>query len=529
MVPPAPDRAKDFSLVKRDGWYHVFYIRRDTSVPSDSTERDLGHAISRDFYQWTQLPPVLQVRPEHWDNEKVWAPDIHEVDGVYYMIYTGVTNEPGVWAFHQRIGLATSTDLMTWNRLDEPVFSCSQVRWTHCDPLDFTGGDFRDASVIRDPQGSGWIMYYTARPASDPSTFVAGTALSDGDLTQWVSGEPLWVTHASEIGSFKVESPHVFARDSLYYLAWTGGPDQPLRLATSLDPVGPLGSWNYRGSIGAMLGANTAEWFASEYFRDGTHEYFGFVNYDRVDIREIVWQPDWQFMLHQPALFHVQSLTWSRAEASPGEMVQLTIEAVNTIGQSIQLEGFAIGADGEWIPVPIEELGFPTAIPMSGPTTVVDWVARGWADPDNPEAPVDIVVRLKDLTAQSPPIRVNAASPWNEWWNPGMGDGGRRVPREMVAYSRGRSPVEFRPLARSPVGRTALLVNLREPGPARVDLFDLNGRRVRALADRDLPAGATVIPWDGRDDSGALARRGVYFARLTAGGRDQTVRLLYAP
>ena len=58
------------------------------------------------------------MRPGHWDNAKVWAPDIKEVDGVYYMFYTGVTNQPGAYAAYQRIGLATSTDLMTWNRLD---------------------------------------------------------------------------------------------------------------------------------------------------------------------------------------------------------------------------------------------------------------------------------------------------------------------------------------------------------------------------------------------------------------------------
>src|SRR5262245_25411950 len=37
MIPISPYRAKDFSIVKRDGWYHCFYILRDVSVPYDST------------------------------------------------------------------------------------------------------------------------------------------------------------------------------------------------------------------------------------------------------------------------------------------------------------------------------------------------------------------------------------------------------------------------------------------------------------------------------------------------------------
>jgi flagellar hook assembly protein FlgD len=62
-----------------------------------------------------------------------------------------------------------------------------------------------------------------------------------------------------------------------------------------------------------------------------------------------------------------------------------------------------------------------------------------------------------------------------------------------------------------------------------VDLFDLSGRRVRNLADRVLPAGATVLPWDGRDDAGKAMPRGVYFARLTGSGLSATARILLAP
>src|SRR5262245_58182341 len=39
MVPASPYRAKDFTIVKRDGWFHCFYILKDVTVPYDSTER----------------------------------------------------------------------------------------------------------------------------------------------------------------------------------------------------------------------------------------------------------------------------------------------------------------------------------------------------------------------------------------------------------------------------------------------------------------------------------------------------------
>jgi hypothetical protein len=528
MVPPSPFKAKDFTIVKRDGWFHCFYIRRDLSVPYDSTERDFGHAISRDLYLWNQLPPVMAVRPDAWDNAKVWAPDIREIDGVYYMFYTGVTTQPGVYAFHQRIGLATSTDLMTWNRMDEPVMSCSQVRWTLCDPLQYTGGEFRDAFVMADPAGPGWLMYYTARPASVPGTYIAGMATSTGDLTQWVNGEPLWITHDSWSGSSVVESPHVFEHDGLYYLVFTGNGSQPLRLATGADPAGDVASWTLRGTLGAMLALDTAEWFASEYFVDGSHEYFCFINYDRADFREIVWGPDWRFSLRQPDLFHVQRLTWGAPEVVVGQAVRLRIEAVNTLGKYVKLEAFEVDADGSEEPVPLAELGIPDSLKMTGPITDYWWTAHAWPDSQETDRNAEIVLRMSDGTASTVPIRV-APDPWQplEWR--GLGDGTPRVPREFSEPLTAAAKVGFRALARSPLGGSALLVDLPAPTPVRVELFDLSGRRVRTLADHALPAGATVLTWDGREAGGAAVRPGVYFARLATPGWQRTVRVLVAP
>ncbi len=525
MVPPSPYRAKDFTLVKRDGWYHCFYIRRNSAVPYDSTERDFGHAISRDLYLWTQLPPVLPVRPDHWDNAKVWAPDIREVDGVYYMFYTGVTVDPGSYAFYQRIGLATSTDLLTWNRLDEPILSCAEVRWTFCDPLAYTGGEFRDAFVMPDPGGPGWLMYYTARPAAAAGTFIAGMAASSGDLTQWENREPLWITHDSYSGSAVVESPHVFHHDGLYYLVFTGNGQQPLRIATGPDPAGAPGTWTYHGTLSSVLGVNTAEWFASEYFVDGIYEYFAFVNFDRVDTRRIVWGPGWQFSLVQPDLFHVQRLTWSRSQVARGETVRLRIEAVNTLGRSVRLEAVEVDADGSEEPIPLAQIGLPDSIAMTGPTTDYWWTARDWPDPEEGDLNAEIVVRLTDRTAIAAPIAV-APDPWRMLEPRGPGDGTPRVPREFEEFGAADAAPAFRVLRRSPLGPHALLVDLERPADGRVEIFDLAGRRVRTLADGALPAGATVLAWDGRTAVGAKAGPGVYFARLTTPTFVRTVRVL---
>jgi hypothetical protein len=68
-------------------------------------------------------------------------------------------------------------------------------------------------------------------------------------------------------------------------------------------------------------------------------------------------------------------------------------------------------------------------------------------------------------------------------------------------------PNPFNPLVR-------LAMEVRDAGPASLDLFDLRGRLVVQLFDGILPEGRSELDWDGRDALGRPAPSGVYFARL---------------
>ena len=50
-------------------------------------------------------------------------------------------------------------------------------------------------------------------------------------------------------------------------------------------------------------------------------------------------------------------------------------------------------------------------------------------------------------------------------------------------------------------------------GRIQVAIYDVSGRRVRHLADRVFAAGEHTLVWDGTDDRGGKAARGVYFVR----------------
>jgi hypothetical protein len=61
-----------------------------------------------------------------------------------------------------------------------------------------------------------------------------------------------------------------------------------------------------------------------------------------------------------------------------------------------------------------------------------------------------------------------------------------------------------------------LSFTLARAGEARLEVFDLAGRRVRVLASGSVTAGPHEARWDLRDDAGHTVPAGVYLARLTA-------------
>jgi hypothetical protein len=65
----------------------------------------------------------------------------------------------------------------------------------------------------------------------------------------------------------------------------------------------------------------------------------------------------------------------------------------------------------------------------------------------------------------------------------------------------------------------------KRPGPVRLQIFDLTGRLVAALADASMPAGYHSVRWDGRSVSGGKVASGIYYFRLEADGEAVVQRL----
>ena len=66
-------------------------------------------------------------------------------------------------------------------------------------------------------------------------------------------------------------------------------------------------------------------------------------------------------------------------------------------------------------------------------------------------------------------------------------------------------------------GGTQIRFDLPAAGHVQLEVFDVQGRRVKTLASGTMPAGRHTAAWDGRDDSGRRLATGVYFVKLDAG------------
>jgi len=87
--------------------------------------------------------------------------------------------------------------------------------------------------------------------------------------------------------------------------------------------------------------------------------------------------------------------------------------------------------------------------------------------------------------------------------------------------------ISFAPPAPNPArGLATLRYGLPRDAAVRLEVYDVNGRRVRTLTDGASAAGDHALTWDLRDDAGHPVEAGLYLARFEAEGHVFTRRLV---
>ena len=186
----------DFWLVDDGQKYHLFFLYASRALHDPDLRHyraSVGHAVSDDLVSWERVIDAL-VRSDApaFDDLATWTGSvIRHPDGTWFMFYTGATLTPG--GNVQRIGFATSEDLLTWRKNpDNPVLQADPRWYEKLADRMWPDEAFRDPWVLPDPDGNGWHTLFTARanhgPADDRG--VIGHAWSP-DLRCWELRPPL--------------------------------------------------------------------------------------------------------------------------------------------------------------------------------------------------------------------------------------------------------------------------------------------------------------------------------------------------
>ena len=73
---------------------------------------------------------------------------------------------------------------------------------------------------------------------------------------------------------------------------------------------------------------------------------------------------------------------------------------------------------------------------------------------------------------------------------------------------------------------TTIRFDLSLAPPVELAVFSADGKRVRTLVQRHMPAGSHEVVWRGRDDRGRSLPSGIYICRLQTGSDSEMRRMI---
>lgn len=173
---------------------HLFHLQAPRSLGDPELRHrnaTVGHAVSRDLRTWTEMPTALPAGPPGaFDDLATWTGSVLRHGDRWHMLYSGISSaEDGAV---QRIGRATSADLVTWER--HGAILEADPRWYETLGAGAAEEHWRDPWAFRDPATGRFHVLVCARAATGPADGrgVIGHAWSD-DLEAWEVGPPLSV------------------------------------------------------------------------------------------------------------------------------------------------------------------------------------------------------------------------------------------------------------------------------------------------------------------------------------------------
>jgi beta-fructofuranosidase len=212
----------DFWTVADGREHHVFYLQAPRALGDPELRHGhatVGHAVSEDLRDWRVLADALGPgSPGSWDDRAVWTGSVMRADEGWAMLYTGTSH--GEHGAVQRIGLATSDDLVTWSKHPaNPVLEADDRWYERLGESAWPEETWRDPWLMRDATTGRFQALITARAATGGPADGAGVvaAAHSRDLVHWTVGPPItepgWYGH--------LEVPQVSRIGTRWYLTFS--------------------------------------------------------------------------------------------------------------------------------------------------------------------------------------------------------------------------------------------------------------------------------------------------------------------
>lgn len=227
--------AADPDVIYHDGYYYLY--------PTTNIMRTAAYGVyrSKDLATWELLErPAYMPARDNWSVNGLWAPDIVEIAGKFYLFYTGAYINDNS---KRTIGVAVS---------DHPAGPFVEYKDKDGNNLKYDFGyNIIDAEVLVD---EGRVYFYFTRewPTNEvrPNYWESSIDVVElsADLRE-VLTEPTILINPTQIWETKprvsvVEAPHVLKHNGKYYLTYSGNgytdTGYAVGLAISDSPTGPF-------------------------------------------------------------------------------------------------------------------------------------------------------------------------------------------------------------------------------------------------------------------------------------------------
>ena len=211
----------DFWFARDGADYHLFYLKAPRALGDPELRHwnvCIGHSVSQDLIDWHTLPDAIQPAAQDsdaWDNYTTWTGCVVQHEDLWYLFYTGTCRaEKGLI---QRIGLATSPDLIRWEKHPANPLIEADPRWyEQLDRQLWHDQAWRDPWVFQHEGIFHALITGRANDGPRDQRGVIAHARST-DLIRWEVLPPL-----AQPGAFgQMEVPQLVAIEDGYYLIFS--------------------------------------------------------------------------------------------------------------------------------------------------------------------------------------------------------------------------------------------------------------------------------------------------------------------